>query len=303
MDITIIRTSSHGDIVLTEPIFEALKKEGFHTTLITKEQYYPLIKNNPYLDNVIFTKNLKEHNTDILVDLQKNPLSGRLIRMIKAHKFSSVKKYYVKRMFYVGFHKKPDFPNVITRYREAVENAIEKKLILNKLRFFPAKQNKIKIEKPFITLALSSKWFTKSYPFIDELIDILMKNTDFNIAFIGKNKTSIINPRFIDLSEKYPIDEGAAIIKDSKFIVTVDSLWMHIGLGLGIKTYAVFGSTTPQLGFVSPYNMPHKIIEEDLKCRPCTRIGKKKCPKRHFKCMNSISPMRIWESIKDECNS
>jgi len=44
-----------------------------------------------------------------------------------------------------------------------------------------------------------------------------------------------------------------------------------------------------------PYypNNPEKysIIEnKNLKCRPCSKIGYNKCPKKHFKCMIELSP-------------
>ncbi len=303
MDITIIRTSSHGDIVLTEPIFEALKKIGYHTNLITKKEYYPLVKYNPYIDNVIFAEGLKNIKTDILVDLQRNPLSYRLRTRIKADKVKKVNKYYLKRFLYVNFHKKIQLLPVILRYKESVDLAIGRKLELNKLRFFPATDITLQVPKPFITLALSSKWYTKSYPFVEDIIRMLINKTKFNIIYIGKNEINFQDNRFYNLGEKYPIDTGAAIIKDSVCMLTVDSLWMHIGVGLNIKTFALFGSTTPQLGFVSPYNMPTKIIETNLDCRPCTKIGKKKCPKGHFKCMRNITPSLIWNVIKNECNS
>ncbi|RLD73514.1 MAG: glycosyl transferase, partial [Bacteroidetes bacterium] len=37
-----------------------------------------------------------------------------------------------------------------------------------------------------------------------------------------------------------------------------------------------------------------EIIEvKGLKCRPCTKIGFSKCPKKHFKCMDDIDEEKI----------
>ena len=34
-----------------------------------------------------------------------------------------------------------------------------------------------------------------------------------------------------------------------------------------------------------------------LKCRPCTKIGFKECPKKHFKCINNLSNDDIIKNI------
>ena len=65
---------------------------------------------------------------------------------------------------------------------------------------------------------------------------------------------------------------------------------MHIAAAFKKKILSVWGNTIPDFG-MSPY-MTHeksKIIQvEDLNCRPCSKIGFKKCPKKHFKCMQEI---------------
>jgi hypothetical protein len=38
-----------------------------------------------------------------------------------------------------------------------------------------------------------------------------------------------------------------------------------------------------------PYQTDFEVIEnKDLNCRPCSKIGYKKCPLGHFKCMNDL---------------
>jgi len=34
-----------------------------------------------------------------------------------------------------------------------------------------------------------------------------------------------------------------------------------------------------------------------LKCRPCTKYGKPKCPRGHFKCMLQWNPMEVAEEV------
>jgi hypothetical protein len=35
-----------------------------------------------------------------------------------------------------------------------------------------------------------------------------------------------------------------------------------------------------------------------LPCRPCTKIGKKECPKGHFRCMNDIDYSEIISTAR-----
>ncbi|MPM83295.1 hypothetical protein SDC9_130359 [bioreactor metagenome] len=73
---------------------------------------------------------------------------------------------------------------------------------------------------------------------------------------------------------------------------------MHLGAARHLPIVAIFGSTTPNFGF-APYGVPNKICEIDLKCRPCTHIGKAKCPKNHFNCMKMISPTIVMNNVNE----
>ena len=307
MKITIIRLSSYGDIALTEPIFRALKELNFQTVIIVKKKFYDIVKNNPFIDEILLYEDLRALNagklkTDYLIDLQLNIASKTILKRIKAVRKVRIKKYYFQRFLYVNFHINIHFPSVIERYRQVIEKAIGKTIKLEPIEFFPAERSNLNIEKPFITLALTSKWRTKSYPYQRELIDLILKSTKLNIALVGKNNIKLKDKRLINLNTDYPIDETAGIIKESKLLISTDSLWMHIGIGLDIPTIAIFGSTTPELGFISDYNKPKIILQRKLHCRPCTKIGKKRCPLGHFKCMKLITPEKILRVIKNECN-
>ena len=86
------------------------------------------------------------------------------------------------------------------------------------------------------------------------------------------------------------INESASVIQQSDWVITSDTGLMHIASALGKKIISVWGNTIPEFG-MSPYlpRVENKILEiKNLKCRPCSKLGYKKCPKGHFKCMNEI---------------
>jgi len=69
---------------------------------------------------------------------------------------------------------------------------------------------------------------------------------------------------------------------------------MHIASAFGKKIFSLWGNTIPQFGMY-PYKPGEgsKILEVNLKCRPCSKLGYNKCPKGHFKCMLEIKVNEI----------
>ena len=66
---------------------------------------------------------------------------------------------------------------------------------------------------------------------------------------------------------------------------------MHIAAAFKKKILSFWGNTVPEFG-MTPYqpNPISKIMAvENLKCRPCSKLGFETCPKKHFKCMNEIN--------------
>ncbi|MCD4693700.1 MAG: glycosyltransferase family 9 protein [Calditrichales bacterium] len=89
-----------------------------------------------------------------------------------------------------------------------------------------------------------------------------------------------------------------AVMDYCDVVITNDSGLMHLASALKKKVVAIFGSTTEDLGFF-PSTTEHIVIEnQNLKCRPCSHVGRHKCPKKHFKCMKEIYPEQVIEAVK-----
>jgi ADP-heptose:LPS heptosyltransferase len=96
---------------------------------------------------------------------------------------------------------------------------------------------------------------------------------------------------------KYNINQSASLIRQAEKVITHDTGLMHIAAAFKKDIVSVWGNTIPQFG-MRPY-LPlgqgsSKIIETvDLGCRPCSKLGFEKCPKKHFNCMNLIDNQEI----------
>ena len=124
---------------------------------------------------------------------------------------------------------------------------------------------------------------------------------------IGTSTSSVTeisqNLSILNLVGKINLEQSASIVKNAKSVLTNDTGLMHIAAALHKNVVSVWGNTVPELGMY-PYLPNEKekchIIEcKDVKCRPCSKLGFKECPRRHFKCMMEIDCDAIVERLQD----
>jgi ADP-heptose:LPS heptosyltransferase len=89
---------------------------------------------------------------------------------------------------------------------------------------------------------------------------------------------------------KLSLHESAYTVSQSSTLITHDTGLMHIAAAFKRPIVSVWGNTVPEFGMTAYYgneNIQHLIFEiRNLPCRPCSKIGYKECPKKHFNCMN-----------------
>jgi heptosyltransferase-2 len=101
----------------------------------------------------------------------------------------------------------------------------------------------------------------------------------------------------LNMCGKMSLNQSASIIKQSKKVITSDTGLMHIAAAYKKNIISIWGNTIPEFG-MGPYMAgdDSQIVEVNhLSCRPCSKLGYRKCPKGHFKCMNEIdlSPINL----------
>ena len=113
---------------------------------------------------------------------------------------------------------------------------------------------------------------------------------------------SLHHSKVLNLVGKINLEQSASIVKNAESVLTNDTGLMHIAAAFHKNIVSVWGNTVPELGMY-PYlpKEPEKchIVEcKDVKCRPCSKLGFKECPKKHFRCMMEISVECIVESLE-----
>lgn len=101
-----------------------------------------------------------------------------------------------------------------------------------------------------------------------------------------------------DLVGKTDLEELASLMGRLSLFVTNDSGPMHLAAAAGVPVVAIFGATTRELGFF-PYGAGHKVVEAELRCRPCGLHGAAACPEGHFLCMRLISVERVHRACQE----
>ncbi|MCX6258414.1 MAG: glycosyltransferase family 9 protein [Bacteroidia bacterium] len=313
----VIRLSSIGDIVLTTPVVRCLKQQvaGAEVHFLTKRQNAGILQANPYIDKLHYfdddlkalTDSLSTESFDYIIDLHKNIRSNMIRDRLKLFSFSFPKLTYQKWLL-VNFKidKLPRI-HIVDRYFEAVRLFD----VVNDgkgLDYFVPPEDETDISvlpeefrNGFIAFAIGAKHFTKKLP--PAKIISICKAINFPIVLLGDRNDSTIGEqvaaeaghKIFNACGKFSLNGSASLLHQSRLAITHDTGLMHIAAAFKKNIISVWGNTVPAFGMY-PY-LPgeySEIVEvTGLKCRPCTRIGFSKCPKKHFRCMNDIDENKI----------
>lgn len=313
--VLIIRFSSLGDVLLTTPLIRSIKNRfpNLKIDFLVRDEYLDLLKLNPYLNKIYIIKRDQEfdinilikNNYDIAIDLQNNYRSSKLLRKIKAKKLKYKKNNLLKFLlvnFKINFLK--ETKTVPERYASVIPNFTLDNQGLD--LFLPENiKSSLDKNKKFIAFAPGSRHFTKMWKeeYFIKLGNMIQKE-NYTVVLLGGESDKEICENIsdgiessINLSNDNNLFQLCADLKMCSALVCNDSGLMHVGAALQIPLVTIFGSTVKEFGF-TPYNCKSIIIENnDLSCRPCSHIGRNSCPKKHFLCMETITPDLVFNNL------
>ena len=88
----------------------------------------------------------------------------------------------------------------------------------------------------------------------------------------------------------------AVVIARSRLLVSGDSGVLHIAVGLGIPTVALFGAGIAKKW--GPQGAMHTVINRNLACSPCTLFGTTPVCTAAVRCLDEIGIEEVFEAVK-----
>jgi len=325
LKILIIRFSSIGDIVLTSPVVRCLKKQLPDVELhyLTKAGFAPIVNANPYVSQVkVLDKDWKKmmqdlnaENYDLIVDLHHNIRTWRIKRGLAKVRSVAFDKLNYQKWLMVRFkiNKLPNI-HIVDRYLGTVQY-LGVRNDDEGLDFFIKDMDKMSLsdmlpahfQNGYIGLVIGASYETKQLP-VSKLIE-LCQTIQKPIVLLGgkedmengKALSALAPERIFDACGKFSLMESAFLVSKAEKIVLHDTGLMHIAAAFQKPIVSVWGNTIPEFGMYPYYgkrkNQNTSFEVKGLSCRPCSKIGYHKCPKKHFKCMNEQDVKGLVEVV------
>jgi ADP-heptose:LPS heptosyltransferase len=309
--ILVIRFSSIGDIILTTPVLRALKtQKNAELHFLTKEKYRTLLESNPYVDKIFsFGEKLEEvipvlkkEKYDFVVDLHKNLRSLRVKRALKRPAASFPKANSEKWLMVQFKINRLPKEHIVDRYFYAVK-ALGVKNDGKGLDYFIPEEDYVDLkeypllhQKKYVAMAIGGQHFTKIFP--AEKAAAVISRLAYPVVLLGgkednetgqRIKALCAQEKVLNACGKLNIHQSASLVRQSGLVISNDTGLMHIAAAFKKPIISIWGNTIPEFG-MAPYEPKeeYKVVTAQvagLKCRPCSKIGYDKCPKKHFRCM------------------
>lgn len=307
--------------------------EGVEVHFMVKSAFTSVVSHNPYITKVIpydgltpeLRETLRQEHYDRVIDLQRNARSRSICRSVAQPRTTFPKQNFA-RWLYVTL-KRPLIPitPVVDRYFRALRGLGVKNDGMGLDFFFEhqdlprteaaqALKNSASAEqlqrlshptRPYVVIVVGANHTTKTIP--PSFIHYLASGIQADVVLIGGkgdrerlgNEHLSWPDHVINLCGTTSISQSAYLMKHARMVISPDTGMMHIATALQVRMVVVWGNTTPLLGFAPylPQEAPDGLVVsmqvDGLSCQPCSKLGKKKCPRGHFRCMKD----QPWQQL------
>ncbi|MBF0169925.1 MAG: glycosyltransferase family 9 protein [Nitrospinae bacterium] len=331
--ILVIRLRSIGDILLTNPVLEALREGYPHATIdmLVDDLFVDVLYGNPNVDRVFphtrrvegpkwksdlaFIRAVRRQKYDMVVDLQGGPRGAWLT-------FFSGARYRVGHPFRLrnrlaynlyGEHPRPDDHSWLVQFKTivnlgfpppakprfhvdidpAVKASVREKLERKGLLF----------DRPLVLLHPGARIDEKRWPApkMGELARWLVDEKGAAVILAGgpadRGEVDAIRKASgyaLPTFADLTVAELMALIGGVDLLVCNDSGPMHIAGAFDTPTVALFGPSDPALW--SPVGDHHAILTPaPMDCMPCDQKG---CPRSGDHCMTRIDIDAVKETVE-----
>ena len=274
---------------------------------------FPIVEHNPYVDSFFSPNNWtkqKRGSYDLVIDLHNSAHSRKFrfnsrTQIIRTDKMP-IRKWLMllfrinllNKIHVVSNHIKPLHILGISDDGLGLDLHINSQPSLVEALDGISNKTVINVGGSKITKRIP-KSLVKSLTSSSSQVFILVGGEDVFEDYKDFSKDNVIN-----LVHKLKLKETLYVVKECKQLITGDSALMHAAAAFHKKQIVLWGSTSDDFGFYPYYgskNIDKSIhITKNLNCQPCSKIGKKSCPKGHMRCLMDISAKEVLLSINEK---
>lgn len=330
--ICILQTAYLGDVVLTTPLFRALRQAHPDCMIhaVTTPAAAPLYEGHQDLDGLhIFDKRgrhcgfnglrkmsgeLAAENFDVALCPHPSFRSALLLKLARIPiriGFAGLPGSFLFTKKVMRDKKLHEVARILSLlYALEISNQASPALPFDPLKEESAKKKMTEAgldqTKPIIGVNPFSIWGTKRWPpdQCADFIDRFSEKYSCQVMLVGGPNDRPAADELFSLCRNKPFDTvGLFDLRELIWALswltgylTTDSGPMHIAAAIATPVIAIFGATVPEQGY-APYAKDASIVQFDLECRPCGPHGHRRCPLGHFRCMREITTDEVLLAI------
>lgn len=318
----VIRLSSFGDLVLASGVAEALRLRVPEAKIVflTKKIYRELALTFSGVDEVWssaegwprLASRIRRFEPEAVLDLQGGFRTQALCMAAGRRRIGIQKQSFARR---AGVRHKSILNKIkprIKHYQDVLDRALGSvhplrsriRPLVGDLEQADEILLRLGNDRDVIGLAPGAAWATKQWPlkYFEDMAQSLSR--EYKILVFGQASEAELTFRVARAGGSHALDLGGrtgfalagALLSRCRGLLTNDSGLLHLAEAVGTPVIALFGSTSPALGF-GPINTMSQVLGVDLPCRPCHVHGRTSCPLKHFRCMEDLSPAMVRQAM------
>jgi heptosyltransferase-2 len=335
MRIVVAQTSFLGDVVLSTPVFTALKRShpDCHLTAWVRPEAGAVLEGHPDVDAVLLDdKRGADRGLAGFLRVRRQLVDGRFDVALALHKSlrTAALLALARLPRRIGFRQSAGwflYHQVVRR--DVALHDVERNLSLlaglgvdpqaappsllvvpnpTAVARFGAllREVGVPLDLPLVGLAPGSVWATKRWT-VEGFAAVAgaLAAAGHRVLLLGApNEQGIAEEverrcdgAAINVCGRTDVAMLVAAIDGCRLLISNDSAPMHIAVARGVPVVAIFGATHPRQGY-GPYSDRAIVVQHELDCRPCGRHGGEECPIGTHECMRAIGADEVLAAAR-----
>ncbi len=326
-NILLVRFSSIGDLILTTPLLRAIRTRhpAARMTFVVREDLADTLRFNPRIDRLVTWRHgtplgplvaeLRGEAWTHRLDLHGSLRSRQLALRIGGH-WDGYPKHRLRRAVLIATRRRMGgaIGPVAERYFAAARD-LDVRPDGGPAEFFTSsdaeREVAVRLEehgigrtRRLVALVPGAAHFTKRWPDEHwcELVARIAPTNDVMILggwaerAIARRMVAAGGAAAISLAGELSLVGSGAALRRADVAVAGDTGLMHMAGAVGTPVVALYGPGVEEFGFF-PYNTPSRVLQQPLRCRPCSAHGSARCPLGHHRCLVDTTPEAVAAAL------